>query len=508
MKLKRRRAAQCISYRNARILLGCNVCHLSLKKQIYISFLGLGLGLWLWLGLGFIGFKQSTSVASVHNSDTGKPIAEGAVTPAERPVPMHDLNDDFDMLEALSGQNMQNPPVVREVINSCMDLNYKEISVFNSCEKGDLLSRSRMKSKMEKIRRHVPSLGKGKVLILPNALCLGSSIHPLDITMTNQFSVEKLERFLSQVQRWNGPVSSAVYIRDSQDLLKLQSFILEHLEHLRQVSFHFYVDNTRSSSLYPYPNNVLRNIALDNIKTDYFLLMDVDLLTAPENTHNSITSLLKDDSTLVDKLNKKTLFVLPAFEHPNIIPDIRLAADYWSFPQNRREAKNMIEDGAISIFKAHFELGHGATNYTKWIYDESDISYPIRFKFQYEPYVIGAKKSIPRFYDFFRGYGLNKMSWFTELHLAGYKYEVLRDYFVFHLNHVSSYDKKEKRHQIMRNAVCSKSFIDLLLDKYGDVSDEILYSWKHLYRHHGYDFGIFKIFDCLRIFGYFRIIKW
>jgi len=415
-----------------------------------------------------------------------------------------DLESAFNFMPlaaAVSNHSLK-PPIVREAFDNCRDFTFKEVSLFNSCRETDVGSAS-IKLQMERIRSDIASLSNGKVLIMTNAVCLGSTVRPSDITITNQFSVEKLERFLVQVQRWNGPVSSALYIRHIKDLLKFQSFLLKNLESLRQVSFHLYFDNSRSHSAHPYPNNVLRNLALDNVKTNYFLLMDIDLFTTPGRTHDGIQSLLRDDGTIVDKMNSKTMFVLPAFEHTKVIPDSRLSADYWSFPMNKKDVKKMYEDDVTPQFKASNDNGHGSSNYTKWISNQTDASYPINFKFGFEPYVMGAKKSIPRFYDFFRGYGFNKLSWFTELHLAGYKYEVLRDYFVFHANHVPSYDGTDKRHQLKQNAVCAKGFIDGLVDSYGDVADEVLYEWKSTYRKEGSTFGIFGHFG---IFAYFGII--
>jgi len=398
---------------------------------------------------------------------------------------------------------------VRETADSCRAFTFREISVSNSCNERDV-SRASIESQIEMIRSNISSLGNREVLIMLNAVCLGLSNHsPRDITITNQYSVEKLERFLVQTQRWNGPVSSALYIRDMEDLVTFQSFLLKNLKSLRRVSFHVYFDYSRSHPTYPYPNNILRNIALDNISTDYFLLMDIDLFTAPAKTHDSILSLLTDDVTLVNKLNEKTIFVLPAFENLEIIPDNKLTADYWSFPQNKSHVKNMYENGTMPQFKHFNGNGQSSSNYAKWMSDETDVSYPISFKFGYEPYVIGAKKSIPRFYDFFRGYGLNKLSWFTELHLAGYKYEVLRDHFVFHANHVSSYEDKEKHSQLKQNTLCSKGFIDRLLDLYGDAADDIMYEWKHEYndRLRESAFGRFRYFYEY-FFGCFGIIKW
>ena len=148
------------------------------------------------------------------------------------------------------------------------------------------------------------------------------------------------------------------------------------------------------------------------------------------------------------------MFVLPAFDHMEIIPDSQLSADHLSFPTNKNEVTKMYEDDVMPQFRSHkYRKGHNSTNYSKWIGNNTKASYPIKYEYGYEPYVIGAKKHIPRFYDFFRGYGINKVSWVTEIHLAGYKFEVLRDYYIFHAKHTSSYNSTDKRRQLKQNAL-------------------------------------------------------
>merc|ERR1712127_842484 len=47
---------------------------------------------------------------------------------------------------------------------------------------------------------------------------------------------------------------------------------------------------------------------------------------------------------------------------------------------------------------------------------------------------------VPKLWSRFRGYGFNKLSWFLQLDRAGYKFAVLRDYFVTHIGHPSHKD--------------------------------------------------------------------
>jgi hypothetical protein len=85
---------------------------------------------------------------------------------------------------------------------------------------------------------------------------------------------------------------------------------------------------------------------------------------------------------------------------------------------------------------SRFFPGHGPTDFDKWYSEEFDGSwYPIEYVMRYEPYVLGYKPGIPHYWEGFRGFGFNKLSWFIELHYMGYQFGVLRDFFVIHLDH-------------------------------------------------------------------------
>ena len=96
--------------------------------------------------------------------------------------------------------------------------------------------------------------------------------------------------------------------------------------------------------------------------------MDIDLFTTPTRTHDGIQTLLEDNPGIVRKLKSKTMFVLPAFDHMEIIPISQLLADYWSFPTNKNEVTKMYEDGVMPQFRSQqYGKGHNSTNYSKWL---------------------------------------------------------------------------------------------------------------------------------------------
>ena len=91
----------------------------------------------------------------------------------------------------------------------------------------------------------------------------------------------------------------------------------------------------------------------------------------------------------------------------------------------------------IEIFHIAWPPCQQDTNYTQWIRNDSDEIYEIHFDhWGYEPYTMGAIDGLSRLHRYFRGFGLDKLS-FTQA--AGYMFAAFRDFSVFHVNHPSSY---------------------------------------------------------------------
>jgi hypothetical protein len=58
-----------------------------------------------------------------------------------------------------------------------------------------------------------------------------------------------------------------------------------------------------------------------------------------------------------------------------------------------------------------------------------------RKKNAFELHVLGYRPGIPRYWEEFRGYGWDKISFFQECIAAGYEFAVLCDFYCVHLNH-------------------------------------------------------------------------
>ncbi len=307
-----------------------------------------------------------------------------------------------------------------------------------------------------------------QVVIIPNALCHQTDhIDPSEITLTTQMSTNKLKRLVALAGRWNGPVSVAVKVTSIEELRDFQSQLSIYMPQLTQVAFHLYFESKHRA----YPNNILRNLALDQVKSDYFAVMDVDLLPSPINTHQHLRSTFAEHPELQDKMNDKTVLIMPAFELVEEVSNEDIAIKHPLYPESREMVIQMnskrMDQRKIRIFRHVFEPGHRSTNYPKWTSHLKEVSYPIKAQeYGYEPYIIGAMKGAPRFFRDFRGYGFNKLSYYVELHYAEYKMEVLRDFFIFHVNHPTTYGGLKDQHRDV-NLVCVRYFLEYLSRNYG-----------------------------------------
>jgi glycosyltransferase-like protein LARGE len=225
---------------------------------------------------------------------------------------------------------------------------------------------------------------------------------------------------LDEVKRWGGPVSAAVYFSKESHWTKFLTFIVLNDFFLQSTAFHAYVE--RNSAL-EYPHNILRNLAMDQLQTDYFLALDVDFVTE-RDCYSRLVNLVRTDLSVKHALQSKTFLVLPAFES---------FADNATVPESKREVLSMVEGGQASPFHIEsFKPGHQPTNFDRWYSNETGALYDIQYDRKFEPYVIGQRYGFPRYWDAFRGYHYTKLSWFIEANLTGCKFAVLRDFFVFH----------------------------------------------------------------------------
>jgi hypothetical protein len=155
--------------------------------------------------------------------------------------------------------------------------------------------------------------------------------------------------------------------------------------------------------------------------------MDVDFVTE-KDAHQRLLSLVRTDPAVKAALHSKRLFVLPAFGSAH-------GAHSLFIPETKAVACNMEgETRSVSPFEIDvWPPSHIPTNYSLWCSGNTGNFYDVSYKPDFEPYVLAYRHGLPRYWEGFRGYYYDKLSFFAEAHALSYKFSVLRDFFVYHV---------------------------------------------------------------------------
>jgi hypothetical protein len=301
--------------------------------------------------------------------------------------------------------------------------------------------------------------------IYPNAIVRkqhpGINVNNTDntVVLATHLDVARLETLRVQATWWDGPVSASLHISTRDDIAVFLEFWRNQLVDLQYVSFHVVIEKTGL----PYPHNVLRNLALEYLDADFFVATDVDFI--PNFGAYSGLNHLIHDAKVRRRLVDRGLFVLPAFER-FMAPDGEHAVTEDMLPKTKADLQQQFKDNHVLGFHmAGSPLGHGPTNFRKFLSNDTPNFYDIEYKNVFEPYVMGYRPGLPRLWEGFRGFGYNKFSWYMELHKACYEFYVLRDFYVVHMNHpmVSRADKND---QTEANRASWKQFKTYLAKRY------------------------------------------
>lgn len=280
-------------------------------------------------------------------------------------------------------------------------------------------------------------------------------LYPEEIVLVTHGSIFKLDIFLTQLDYWRGPVSLALHINEGDEQIEiLETFIDQHHDQMQNVSVHLYMEYTNLASTEstppPYPHNILRNLAMDECESDFFVAIDIDFIPGPLDCYTSLQKTLNANNRMIARAMKtlKMIYVLPAFEL--LAPTGEKSAVPAQLPSSKQQLRRQVDANLTEPFHhKRYADGHGPSNFEKWYtYDDSRSSktnYGIDYRPGFEPYTLAYRPGIPRYWDGFRGYGFNKQSWIMELHRAGYGMNVLTQQYVIHLEHPSTLDTLQRR---------------------------------------------------------------
>jgi len=260
-----------------------------------------------------------------------------------------------------------------------------------------------------------------------------SAVFPGATTLISQCSGNHLHHFLNLSHAWDGPVSLAVFVESSHSLFAVVNYLLHVqlcLPHalskssiqlvmplwsltdcctkLQNVScsnfppaFHKHWAGIRNyDGTEDYPNNLLRNVAIDAATSDYIFVVDIDMIPS--------SGLFSQFHKFIGKqpADRKVAFIVPVFE-------MKLESEV---PADRDALLQMWDHGIIEPFysKVCWKC-HSYTNYDRWYnltlkyVKQINIAYMVEWHDPWEPFYIVDQKA-PKYDENFKNYGFNRIS--------------------------------------------------------------------------------------------------
>ena len=319
----------------------------------------------------------------------------------------------------------------------------KEKQMFNLKKKADKLYAS-MRSAI-KTRQVVDSSGVYQIvnfIYSPDSKDDSSDT----VTLVTQCSVDHIYHLVNLVERWTGPVSLAMFApgRHLSITMEAVTLLYQCLPPFRQnISVHLVYPLVHVPSLIPsspptsvpdcqdlrsklqnilttnhnyaisgvkYPNNLLRNVALQHAQTDFVMVTDIDMMPS-HGLQQAFTAFSHKYSltTNSSKIGANTVLIVPAFE---ILPHL-------SVPKDKASLLDLWKQGSLRPF--YHELCwrcQRQTDYETWrnlslipsqAIPEIKVAYEVEWKDPWEPFYIGPK-NVPKYDERFKQYGFNRIS--------------------------------------------------------------------------------------------------
>ena len=256
-----------------------------------------------------------------------------------------------------------------------------------------------------------------------------------------QTSLDRLYELIELVTPWSGPVSISVFVPDIELALALKyiqylrscypaihrqvSFHLTYpADHpgIQEVSFHQQLDSLdcqqphqvlellleeRDEEMmswrpsYPYPQNLLRNLAKKGCQTNYTYISDIDMVPSPGMDLQLESFLMKDQ----ERSNcTQCAFVIPTYE---------ISLNSSHLPQSKAELLGFLkEKQARQFHQALYSINQKSSNLARWEKipesPELEVAYKVeKYIFKYEPLYV-SRGDTPPFDERFIGFGMTR----------------------------------------------------------------------------------------------------
>ncbi|KNC82478.1 hypothetical protein SARC_05230 [Sphaeroforma arctica JP610] len=266
------------------------------------------------------------------------------------------------------------------------------------------------------------------------------------ITLSTQGTWSRIGNIVTLAQRWQGPISFALFFEknDGSNAIELLDKFIADNEYVAQyVDFHLvWRDDHRDIDEGAfYPINLLRNIALQPVKSSHVFIIDADII--PNAGHTRYIQWVADAEGSAAVQNKDKSASCPGLQ-AFIPPAVEMDADSLSrmyASGNSPRADTLLTKSQVvqGLFKGqvrpmhqYFGPAYLPTNHYSWMSSEetTELTYLTRF----EPYYI-ARMPIPLFNETFINRGGNFAQQVYEMAAGGYSFFRLSDAFVVDIPH-------------------------------------------------------------------------
>lgn len=258
-----------------------------------------------------------------------------------------------------------------------------------------------------------------------------------EVSLVSHCSINHLVHVLDLSISWEGPISVAVFVsqmdtasaistiiklvkcnadifnnislhlvyslgksgqKNSRDLYAFDGSICDSRQKLKASSAGNYEQKDVA-----YPNNLLRNVALENSESKYVLVIDIDMLPS-FGLNSKLTNFLSNFSIYTKDDHNRFAFVIPTFEMH--ISD--------NVPKTKSDVLDLWQRKTLRPFYAEICWKcQKHTNYSAWrnlgSSDSLQIGYEVKWKDPWEPFYV-VPKSAPKYDERFRQYGFNRIS--------------------------------------------------------------------------------------------------
>ncbi|WAR01088.1 LARG2-like protein [Mya arenaria] len=195
-----------------------------------------------------------------------------------------------------------------------------------------------------------------------------------DVTLVAQLSMDRLQMLETICKHWEGPISLALYMSDAE----AQQFLRyaqgsETLMNRKNIGYHVVFKDGQY-----YPVNYLRNVAMQQVQTEFMFLSDIDFLPM-----YGLYEYLKIAVSMANMGKERKALVIPAFETQRY---------RFTFPETKEQLLAQLATGELYTFSP----------------------YTAKWELDFEPY-IAVHKDIPQFDQRFVGFGWNKVAHIMQL---------------------------------------------------------------------------------------------